>query len=55
MIVSDFRGFLIGLDRLVVRALDSGNRVLGSIHMVACRKVRGALSHHGLVPSLRTA
>ena len=50
--VSNFRGCLSGL---VVRALDSGYRVWGSNPLVACRKVRGALSHHSLVPSLRTA
>ena len=36
--VSNFRGCLSGL---MVRALDSGDRVLSSILMVACRKVRG--------------
>ena len=50
--VSNFRGCLSGL---VVRALDSGYRVWGSKPLVTCRKVRGALSHHSLVPSLRTA
>ena len=49
--VSNFRDCLSGL---VVRAQDSGYIVWGSIPLVACRKVRGALSHHSLVPSLRT-
>ena len=50
--VSNFRGCLSGL---VVRALDSDNSVWGLIPLVTCMKVRGALSHHSLVPSLRTA
>ena len=47
--------FQISLSGLVIRALDSGNRVWGSIKPVGCSNVMGALSHHSLVPSLRTA
>ena len=47
--VSNLRGCL---SSKVVRAQYAGYKAWDSNPLVACREVRGVLSHHSLVPSL---